>query len=137
MFILFCVLLAASFAFAETVEQALEFWKHYKPITDVDEDMCGVCAFYMEARFFNSEERSYGIKRLGDYKYVVSLVEWIDKAKPDDQSLSLPTARGELEKINDQEIRLEWLVDLTQRTVSPFNSLAQDCLNVFERKGKK
>lgn len=117
--------------FADNGQEACKFFTHYQLYKNTPDTLADICSIYVNAAFYNVEVKDLVYSKNDNSIYIVTAVFSVGKPRPDVLEAAPPLAQKERMKVED-ELRLEWLVDMRKRQVTPYNYLAQDCLNLYQ-----
>ena len=117
-------------SFAYTGREAIEFFKRYKPFTNVADDMIKICPTYAVGIFYDAKLDDIYYSEINDSTYTITTAFHVGNARPDMLTDTSSYIRNEIQNVKGK-LRLEWRVDMRNRTVRPYNTLAEDCLTLF------
>jgi hypothetical protein len=123
--VLFC---ARASAYDE--RDIIQFVAEYKPYGESTQTIPEISSIYADAVFDTFEPKDIDIWPLGGGRYAVSIVSSVGDPKKDMLEYSPRLARQDI-LASKSELHLVWLVDMGQKSIRPYNYLAQDCLNLF------
>ena len=130
--ILTSILLIAANCLAYTGQEAFEFVKYYRPYQNSYESIETICAIYANRLFYNTDFKTWLYDKLTEDIFIVTAVFSVSKPKPEVLEDSSVFAKTEIAD-KENELRLEWRVDMNNEDVRPHNDLAKDSLNFYEK----
>ena len=125
------LLLIAIPSLAYTGLEAVEYVKNYKPYSNSDDNVISISAIYAKGVFYEPNLKQILCDKPSGEVFIVTFLFSVEKPRPEVLIAAPALSQDEIMKVED-ELRLEWSVDMDNKQVEPYNYFAQDSLNLYQ-----